>query len=131
MLNNVDLIGRFTAEPKELLKEAGGKKVINITLAVARDGKNTPTDFIPIVLWGNTADYAANYLKKGSLVAVNGRISTGSFENKDTGKKEYTFKVTVEKLFSLSTPKKADENVEVVGEPEVEEVFLVGSELPH
>lgn len=132
MLNNVDMIGRFVAEPKDLIKEVNGKKVINITLAVPRDGKNAATDFVPIVLWGTTAEYAANYLRKGSQVAVSGRISTGSFESKDTGKKEYTFKVTVEKLHSISTPtKKENENVEVCGEPEVEEVFLVGSELPH
>ena len=57
------------------------------------ESKNQPTaDFIRIVVWGKQAENAANYLAKGRLVAVNGRIQTGSYDDKD-GKRVYTFDV--------------------------------------
>ena len=54
------------------------------------ESKNSPTaDFIRIVVWGKQAENCANYLNKGKLVGVNGRIQTGSYDDKD-GKRVYT-----------------------------------------
>ena len=89
-MNNVVLIGRLTRDP-ELRYIPSGTATTSFTLAVdknlARDkkqemeSKNQPTaDFIRVVVWGKQAENCAQYLVKGRLVAVNGRIQTGSYE---------------------------------------------------
>lgn len=102
-MNNVVLIGRLCADPELRYIPGSGAAVTTFTLAVdkglSRDKKqemesqNKPTaDFIRIVVWGKSAEHCANYLVKGRLVAVNGRIQTGSYDDKD-GKRVYTFDV--------------------------------------
>ena len=99
-MNNVVLIGRLTRDPELRYIPNSGAAVSTFTLAVdknlSRDKKqemearNQPTaDFIRIVAWGKTAELCANYLVKGRLVAIQGRIQTGSYDDKD-GKKVYT-----------------------------------------
>ncbi|NLY46032.1 MAG: single-stranded DNA-binding protein [Tissierella sp.] len=99
-MNNVVLIGRLTRDPELRYIPNSGTAVSTFTLAVdknlSRDKKqemearNQPTaDFIRIVAWGKTAELCANYLVKGRLVAIQGRIQTGSYDDKD-GKKVYT-----------------------------------------
>ncbi len=62
------------------------------------EAKNQPTaDFIRIVVWGKQAENCANYLAKGRLVAVNGRIQTGSYDDKD-GKRIYTSDVVAQSV---------------------------------
>lgn len=101
-MNNVVLIGRLTADP-ELRYIPSGTAVSRFTLAVDRqlsrekkaemEASNQPTaDFIRITVWGRTAESVANYLVKGRLVAVQGRIQTGSYDDKD-GKRVYTTEV--------------------------------------
>ncbi len=102
-MNNVVLIGRLTRDPELRYIPNSGTAVSNFTLAVnmnlskdkkqEMESKNQPTaDFIRIVVWGKQAENVANYVVKGRLVAVNGRIQTGSYDDKD-GKKVYTFDV--------------------------------------
>jgi single-strand DNA-binding protein len=102
-MNNVVLIGRLTRDPELRYIPNSGNAVSTFTLAVDKnlsrdkkqemESKNQPTaDFIRIVVWGKQAENAANYLAKGRLVAVNGRIQTGSYDDKD-GKRVYTFDV--------------------------------------
>lgn len=97
-MNNVVLIGRLTRDP-EMRQISTGTANTTFTLAVDRqlsrekkqemESKGQPTaDFIRIVVWGNQAEHCANYLAKGRLVAVQGRIQTGSYE-KD-GQRIYT-----------------------------------------
>lgn len=99
-MNNVVLIGRLTRDPELRYIPNSGTAVSTFTLAVdknlSRDKKqemearNQPTaDFIRIVAWGKTAELCANYLVKGRLVAIQGRIQTSSYDDKD-GKKVYT-----------------------------------------
>lgn len=98
-MNNVVLIGRLTRDP-ELRYIPAGTPVSTFTLAVdknlSRDKKqelesrNQPTaDFIRIVVWGKQAENCANFLAKGRLVGVQGRIQTGSYDDKD-GKRVFT-----------------------------------------
>jgi single-strand DNA-binding protein len=54
-------------------------------------------DFIPVVIWGKTAEATAQYTRKGQLLAVSGRIQTRSYENKD-GKKVYVTEVVAEEV---------------------------------
>lgn len=86
MLNQVVLIGRLTRDP-ELRYTTSGKAVANIGLAVDR-GTTTPNgekeaDFIDIVVWDKQAETVANYLKKGRLIAVTGRLQIRRYETQD------------------------------------------------
>lgn len=98
-MNNWTGIGRLTRDP-ELRYLQTGMATCNFTLAVDRglskekkqeaEAKNQPTaDFIRIVVWGKQAENAANFLVKGRLVGVSGRIQTSSY-TKDDGTKVYT-----------------------------------------
>lgn len=82
-LNRVILIGRLTREP-ELRFTTSGTPVANFTLAVDRSFVNSQgvreTDFIRIVVWGKQAETCANYLGKGRLVAVEGRLQVRSYQ---------------------------------------------------
>ena len=105
MLNKVILIGRTTKDV-DLRKTSSGTAVATFTLAVdnrfvQKDGQNT-ADFISCVAWNNTAEFMNNYVKKGSLVAVEGRIQTRNYDNKD-GNKVYVTEVVVETLKSLGS----------------------------
>ncbi|NLV91417.1 MAG: single-stranded DNA-binding protein [Firmicutes bacterium] len=86
MLNKAILIGRLTADP-ELRYTQSGTAVANFRLAVDRPFTNQAgereADFIPIVVWDKQAETCANYLSKGRLVAVEGRIQVRSYEAQD------------------------------------------------
>lgn len=82
MLNKIFINGRLTTEP-ELKSTPNGKAVVNATVACQRNGKDAKTDFIPISVWGNSAEYLHNYAKKGTLVSVCGELQTGSYKKGD------------------------------------------------
>jgi single-strand DNA-binding protein len=89
MLNKCVLIGRLTKDP-DLRYTTSGTAVAKFTLAVDRPRRadsEKETDFIPVVAWGKTAENCANYIGKGSLVAVEGRIQVRTYEAKDGGKR--------------------------------------------
>jgi len=98
-MNSVILIGRLTRDP-DLRYLTTGMAVSRFSIAVDKDlskdkkqefeNKGQPTaDFINIVVWGKQAENCANYLVKGRLVAIQGRIQTGSYTAED-GSKRYT-----------------------------------------
>ncbi|GJM72962.1 single-stranded DNA-binding protein A [Paenibacillus macerans] len=87
MLNRVILIGRLTRDP-ELRYSNNGTAVTKFTVACDRRGSDE-ADFIPVITFKQTAEACANYLRKGRLVAVEGRWQTGSYENNE-GKRVYT-----------------------------------------
>jgi len=86
MLNRVVLIGRLTRDP-ELRYTPNGIAVASFTLAVDRSRPNAQgereADFIPIVVWQKQAENCANFLGKGSLVAVDGRMQVRNYDGKD------------------------------------------------
>lgn len=93
-MNKIILLGRLTKAP-EVRYTASGKVVCQFTLAVDRpfsgkDGQKE-TDFIPVVLWGKTAD-AGNSLSKGHRALVEGRLQIRSYDAKD-GSKRYATEV--------------------------------------
>ena len=88
-MNNVILIGRLTKDP-ELSFTPSQTALCKFTIAVDRQSKEEKTaDFIRIVVWGKQAENCDRYLFKGKQVAVNGRIQTGSYKDRD-GKTVYT-----------------------------------------
>ena len=68
---------------------SGDLMVLSFTLAVNRRKKDDPADFISCKAFGKTAETMANYLRKGSLIGVTGRIQTGKYDNKE-GRTIYT-----------------------------------------
>lgn len=82
MLNRVILIGRLTRDP-ELRYLQNGTAVASFTLAVDRKYNKGETDFIDIVVWRGLAENCANYLGKGRLAAVEGRLQIRSYEDKE------------------------------------------------
>ncbi|AJD29385.1 single-stranded DNA-binding protein [Clostridium botulinum] len=99
-MNKVVLIGRLTKDPELKFTPGNGTAVANFTLAVDRrfskDGQRE-ADFIPIVVWGKQAESTANYMSKGKLMGVSGRIQTRSYEAKD-GTKRYITEVIAEEV---------------------------------
>ncbi len=110
MLNSVILIGRLTKDP-ELRYTPNGVAVSTFTLAVNRNYSNKQgqreADFINIVSWRNTAEFVANYLGKGRLIAVEGRIQTRNYDNNE-GKKVYVTEVVADNVRSLESINKND-----------------------
>ena len=96
-MNKAILIGRLTADP-EITTSNGGTLIAKHTLAVDRTVKDAngerKADFIRIVAFGKSAEFARNYLHKGMKIALEGRINTGSYE-KD-GVKHYTTDIIVD-----------------------------------
>lgn len=98
-MNKVILVGRLTRDPEVRYTQGENQTAIaRYTLAVdrrfKRDGEPT-ADFINCVVFGKSADFAEKYFRQGLRVAISGRITTGSYTNKD-GIKVYTTEVTVE-----------------------------------
>lgn len=98
-MNKVILVGRLTRDPEVRYTQGENQTAIaRYTLAVdrrfKRDGEPT-ADFINCVVFGKSAEFAEKYFRQGLRVAISGRITTGSYTNKD-GIKVYTTEVTVE-----------------------------------
>lgn len=100
MLNRVVLIGHLTKDP-ELRYTPNQVAVANFTLAVNRIRKNQngeyEADFIPIVVWQKQAENCANYISKGSLVAVDGRIQVRTYDTQD-GQRRWVTEVVAESV---------------------------------
>lgn len=97
-MNKVVLIGRLTKDPELRYTPGNGIAVSSLTLAV--DNYNSKTgekgaDFIPVVVWGKSAENVAQYCVKGSQIAVSGRISNRSYDAKD-GTKRYITEVVAD-----------------------------------
>ena len=90
MLNKAILMGRLTADP-ELRHTQSNTAVVNFTLAVDRaysKEREKITDFIEVVAWRSTAEFAFKYFSKGQLVAVCGSIQTRTWEDKQGGRRK-------------------------------------------
>jgi single-strand DNA-binding protein len=110
-LNRVILIGRMASDP-ELKYTPSGIPVSQFRLAVNRpmsaearqSGQEKQADFFSIVAWRQSAEYAANYLGKGRLVAIEGRLQVREYSTQD-GQKRRDTEIVVDNLKSLDRPK--------------------------
>ena len=104
MLNKVILIGRLTKDP-ELRYTPSGAAVFSFTIAVERNFANQQgdreADFIPIIAWRKQAENCAQYLNKGALVAVDGRLQVRSYDGND-GQRRWVTEVIAENVRFLS-----------------------------
>ncbi|WP_110114501.1 single-stranded DNA-binding protein [Bacillus sp. CGMCC 1.16541] len=100
MMNRVILVGRLTKDP-ELRYTPNGVAVATFTLAVNRSFTNQQgereADFINCVVWRRPAENVANFLKKGSLAGVDGRVQTRNFEGQD-GRRVYVTEILAESV---------------------------------
>lgn len=107
MLNRIVLIGRLTKDV-DLRFTATGKPTANFTLAVDRPYRNQQggkeADFIPVVVWNKLAEHCANYIGKGRLVAVDGRLQIRSYDGND-GQRKYITEVVAETVKFLDRAK--------------------------
>ena len=110
-MNQVALIGRLTADPTLKYIPSTGTPVVTFAIAVDKglskdkkqemESKNQPTaDFIRIVVWNKQAENCANFLVKGRLVGISGRIQTGNYDDKD-GKRVFTTDVVAQQVSFL------------------------------
>lgn len=107
MLNACILMGRLTADP-ELRTTQTGKSVASFSLAVDRDFQQAgekQADFISVVAWGKTAEFIDKYFRKGRMIAIQGRIQTRTYTDKD-GNKRKAVEVVADKV--SFTGEKAD-----------------------
>jgi len=109
-MNSVNITGRLTKDP-ELRRTSNGTSVLSFIIASGRRFKTQgqpDADFIPCIAWGKTAELITKYFKKGYQIGINGRIQTGSFDNKE-GKRIFTFDVVVEHIDFLEPRKKEEQ----------------------
>lgn len=118
MINVVVLVGRVATDP-ELKYTPSGIAVTSFVIAVNRrfssQGQEREADFIDIVAWRQSAEFAANYLTKGRLIAVEGRLQIRSWVAQD-GTKRRKAEVVAQNLRGLDKPKERVEGPEYAHE---------------
>lgn len=111
MINRTVLVGRLTRDP-ELKYTNSGRAVASFNIAVNRQFTNSQgereADFINCVIWNKTAENFCNFIRKGSLVGIDGRIQTRSYENQQ-GTRIFVTEVVAEN-FSLLESKNSNQN---------------------
>lgn len=112
MLNTVVLLGRITQDI-ELKSTTGGTSVIQFTVAVDRNfskkGEEKQTDFISCVAWKQTAEFISKHFGKGRMIAIEGRLQSRTYDDKN-GVKQYVTEVIVDKASFTGEAKKQAES---------------------
>ena len=102
MINRSLLVGNLTRDP-QYFKTQSGISYARFTVAVNNKfGDKEETAFINCIAWRGSADYLNQYAKKGNTLAIEGHISTGSYDDKTTGKKVYTTDVVADKVVLMN-----------------------------
>lgn len=111
-MNNVVLIGRLTRDPELKYIPGTGTAVASCYIAVDRDytkkDGTKETDFIPFEVMGKPAEYTANYIPKGRLVAIQGNIRVERYTDQNTNEVKTFTKVFVNKIKSLESAKEKE-----------------------
>lgn len=111
MLNHIVVMGRLTRDP-ELRKTPAGVSVASFSVAVDRDyaqqNGEKETDFLDVVAWRNTAEFAAKYFTKGRMAVISGRLQIRAWQDKE-GNKRRTAEILAENLY-FGDSKKEDSN---------------------
>lgn len=130
MLNKIFIMGRLTRDP-ELQRTQGGNAVTSFALAVDRDFKSADgtkeTDFIDVVAWRNTAEFAAKYFTKGRMAVVEGRLQMRDWTDKD-GNKRRSAEVVADNIYFGDS--KREDAPAGNSAPTFEEIEDDGGDLP-
>ena len=101
-MNKVILIGRLTRDPELRHVGQNNTATTSIVIAVDRPGRDADPDFIRIIVWGQQAENVCKYLSKGRQIAVEARIQTGQYTDKE-GKTVYTTDVVANNVEFLGS----------------------------
>ena len=101
-MNSITLVGYAGGDPKVRYFESG-TCVANLTLAVRGMKREDDTEWFNLEIWGKTAQVAADYVRKGSLIGVIGRVKTERWTDKTTGQERSKPVVSVDRLELLSS----------------------------
>lgn len=106
-VNRVVLVGRLTRDP-ELRQTTTGKQVVNFGIAVTKKFKpqdgSPDADFFNVSAWGKTADFVAQYLHKGRLCAVDGRLQSRKYTTQD-GQQREVVEIVADDVQGLDRPR--------------------------
>lgn len=130
-MNKVILIGRLTADP-DIRHTQSGKCVASYRMAVDRPFKSDgqpEADFISCVAWGKNGEFCQRYLHKGMKIALEGRIQTRTYDDKD-GKKVYVTEIIVEHHEFCEGKRSADSGGYAEPAQNFTEIDDDGSDLP-
>lgn len=110
MLNHIAIMGRLTRDP-ELRHTQSGKPVASFTVAVDRDFSKDgqrETDFIDVVAWNAVGEFVSKYFRKGSMIAVSGRLQSRKWED-NNGNKRTNWEIKADSVY-FGESKKAESN---------------------
>lgn len=105
MINNIVIMGRLTKDAEER-KTNSGKTVCSFCVAVDDRFDREKTHFIDVIAWNNTAEFVCKYFHKGSMIAVQGRLTTRMWEDK-AGTKHKAVEIVADEV-SFCGDKKSD-----------------------
>jgi len=109
-MNKVIFTGRLTADPE--LRQSGDTTITRFNLAVDRRGKRDEADFFSCTAFNKLAEFAKNYLVKGTKILLEGRIQNNNYTDRD-GKKVYGFQVIADSIeFAGAKTERTAERVE-------------------
>ena len=115
-MNKVELVGRLTAKP-ELRYTSSNTAYTRFSVAVNRNFTNAngerEADFINVVAWRKQAETIARYFDKGNLIGIEGRLQTGSYDDKE-GNKRYTVDVALDNFEFLESKNKSQETSDIM-----------------
>ena len=106
-LNSINLVGRAGQDPEVKYFESGSV-LCKFTLAVNRPTRNKETDWFDIEVWGKPAEVAANYVRKGSQIGVQGSLRMDSWNDKTTGASRSKVIVRVDRIELLGSKRDAE-----------------------
>lgn len=106
-VNSITLVGRAGRDPEVRYFESG-TVVANLTLAVNRRSRDEEPDWFNLEIWGKTAQVAADYVKKGSLIGVIGSLRIEKWTNKTTGEQHSKPVIKVDRLELLGSKRDDD-----------------------
>ncbi len=108
-INSINLVGRAGRDPEVRYFESGSI-VANFTIAVSRRSRNEEPDWFNLEIWGKQAQVAADYVKKGSLIGVNGSFKLDQWKDKTTGESKSKPVIRVDRLELLGSKKESLSN---------------------
>lgn len=112
MINNVVLVGRLGNDPESVVTQSG-TPLTKFRLAVNRpprgDSDEEETDWLDIITWGRTAETCAQYLSKGALVGIEGRVQSRTWERTDGSGRGYAVEINAYRVQFLESRRQATE----------------------
>lgn len=124
-MNSVSLVGRLTRDP-EVRYTSSQMAVARFSIAIDRgkdkDGNDRGTDYPNVVVFGKQGESCGDWLKKGSQVAITGRIQTGSYTKQD-GTKVYTTDVVADRVEFIGSKSEGQQAKPKAEDPDIPEGF--------